>query len=186
MAGPKGDPKEWTTRPMRIGISNDPGLPTLKARTNGTSLIISQEFSDMLKQKQQMDGTTNNKAGIAWLYYNAIRLNIKPAVTVFDEPNQQIYTYTMLPKETLADIANKKEIGTTVDVLMSENGLNETTAKGLLPGTVLKYKKAHKEVQIGKWENWKDAVLLYNGGGDSRYEGKFERALQIILSRSSK
>ena len=187
MAGPKGNPTEWQQRPMQIGVVKggkiDPGLPALKKGSENTDLIITPEFRAKLNQVTQMDGVTNIKAGVAWLFRKAGGDQVKWNENKIDNP--QIMTATVIANEKGFDgLADRLE--TTIKNIEINNP--DIDPRKLQAGQEIKYQKAHRERYISGWLDWRTAIKNYNskagsGEGDEKYLLKFDNAYQIIISR---
>ena len=148
------DPK-WWTRPMQIGNLGDPALKVVKRGEEGSALFMDDELRKQLNTKPVV-GELNVRAGIVYLYTRLIK-SWKDVSVI---GNQAQKTYTLRPGETLSGVANRHN--TTLEELNKENGLNETTAKSLRPGRVLKYREAHNVHDIGSLNDWNTATFNYH------------------------
>lgn len=179
LAGPKGNQAQWEKYPLQIGrFSADAGAAVVRGGKENSDLITSPALRQQLQNN--ITGKNNIRAGIAYLYTIAVRnkVNWREAID-----NPQIVEYAVQPKDGgLAAIAKKLE--TTSDNIAGNSGITKTDT--LKPGQILRYQKAHLERYIEGWNDWLETVKGYNGGGDANYMGKFNRAYQIITSRTGK
>ena len=132
-----------------------------------------------------MDGNTNIKAGVAWLFRKACGDQVEVNENKIDDP-QILTTVVIGTDKGFEAIANR--LGTTTGKNIAINN-PDLTATGLHIGQEIKYQKAHRERYISGWLDWQTAIRNYNskagsGSGDAGYMEKVQRAYQIITSRN--
>lgn len=179
LAGPKGNKAQWEKYPLQIGrFSADAGASVVRGGRENSDLITSPNLRQQLQN--DITGKNNIRAGIAYLFVIAIKGKVGWREQI---DNGQVVEYTIQPKDNgLEAIAKKLE--TTSDNIAGNSGISKTAI--LKPGQTLRYQKAHVERRIEGWNDWLETVNNYNGGGDANYMDKFNRAYQIITSRSGK
>ncbi len=173
IAGP--DDAAWSSRPMQIGNPGDKGLEVVQKGLDHSDLVVSAEVRTAVKS--DATGALNIRAGVAYLYHRAAFPHYKYSEII---DSSQIETYQLAAGETLSGVASK--VGTTVDELMRQSGLDAAKASKLQIGATLKYRKAHKIWQITGWDAWKDAIKAYNSPGDPKYVEKVTKAYEKIKS----
>ena len=167
---------EWKTKAMQIGVSTDKGLPDLINSKKHSSLIIPDDYRNLLSDinKIKTDPTFNIRAGIAYLLKRLANFGVSP----IDESDKTVYSYKM-KNEIVSNIASKES--TTVEVFKSMNP--QVRSWNRVPaGTELKYRKVKKGIQIIGWKPMTISSIAanYNGGGDENYAEKLEYCLSII------
>jgi hypothetical protein len=172
-AGP--DSSAWSSSPMQIGNRGDPGLKVVQNGLDHSDLVVPAEVRTALKSGAA--GTLNIRAGVAYLYHCAAFPHYK-LTEIIDNP--MIETYQLAAGETPSGVAGR--LGTTVDEIMRQSGLDAAKASKLRVGAALKYRKAHQAWQITGWLAWEKAIHEYNGGGDIEYVSKVKRAYAKITS----
>jgi hypothetical protein len=172
-AGP--DSPAWAERPMQIGNPGDPGLKVIQNGLDHSDLVVPEAVRIALKSGTT--GGANVRAGVAYLYHRAAYPYYKQTEIV---DNPTIETSQLAAGTTLTAEASK--LGTTVDEIVRQSGLDPAKLSRLQVGTTLKYRKAHKAWQISGWLAWEQAIRDYNGGGDSAYVSKVSRAYAKIAS----
>lgn len=178
LAGPKGDPTQWTKYPLQIGrFSADAGYSVVKSGSENSDLITTPQLRTQIQSN--VTGNNNIRAGIAYLYTIAIRGKVAFREVV---ENQLVREYTIEKSDTIEKLV--KKLGTTKENIIKNSGLNEADIGNLSLGQKINYQKAHSERYIAGWRDWKTAIKDYNGGGDPNYMSKFEKAYQIITSRT--
>lgn len=181
LAGPKGNPEQWTTFPMQIGrFVEDKGYVAVRdgKPDEGADLVTSEELRDAVKDKSKMVGHLNVRAGIAYLYIRAIG-----AVKTEDVVVPPILTTTVIKGEGGFDaIAKRLQTMTASNIRINNPGVD---SKKLQPGQEIKYQQAKPRRSVLGWKDWLTAIQIYNQG-DPKYIPKVQRAYRIITSRTPK
>lgn len=179
LAGPKGDPIQWSKYPLQIGrFSADAGYSVVKSGGENSDLITTSELRTQIQS--DVTGKNNIKAGIAYLYTIAIRGKVSYREVV---ENPLVLTYTIEKGDTIDKLV--KKLGTTRENIIKNSKLNEADIGKLSQGQIISYQKSHSERFIAGWRDWKTAIKDYNGGGDPDYMNKLDKAYQIITSREN-
>jgi hypothetical protein len=172
-AGP--DSPAWSQRPMQIGNTGDPGLNVVLNGLDHSGLVVPARVRTELKSGTT--GSANIRAGVAYLYHCAALPYYRYSEVV---DSRTIETYRLAPGETLSAVAPR--LGTTVDEILRQSGLDAARASKLPVGAKLKYRKAHQAWQVTGWLAWDKAIHDYNGGGDPEYVSKVTKAYAKITS----
>lgn len=173
---------EWKTKPMQICVTGDKGLLDLINRKKYSNLIIPNEYRNLLSDtnKIKTNPTYNIRAGIAYLLRRLAKYGENP----IDESDKTIYSYKM-KKEIVSNVAARES--TSLEVLKNMNP--EIKNWNSVPeGTILRYRKVKKGLQIIGWKpmNTTSIAANYNGGGDENYAEKLDYCLDIIKEISTK
>jgi LysM domain len=169
----------WTTKPLQIGVPDDPGLNALLGKVEGGELIIPRGVSITPRAVQGVP-RDNIMAAVAYLL---MRMADYGHTTVIDE-DAVTTEYTVRAGDNLSKIA--RACGSTIAVLQKLNPGSSTTLK---PGQLLKTQRASIQKVIVGWKSFTPAVVArrYNGNGqpsgDARYAQKLEYALAAIRSK---
>ena len=152
------DAPGWNSRPMQIGNPGDPGLGVLRDKKDHSELVVDDQLRQRLQGIQaggKWDPKFNIEAGVAFLFHKAA---IVEDVLVIDNPAS--LTYAVKANDTFDSLA--KTLGTTVDVLKSDNP--KVNPGALQINQKLNYRKSHHRFQITGWRSWDDATQRYNVG----------------------
>ena len=181
LAGPKGDPDQWTRLPMQIGkFTQDLGYVTVKEakQDEGADLIVEDELKEKVQIKANVVGHLNVRAGIAYLYIRYV-----DGVKTDDEVAAPILTTTVLKGEFgFEAIANRLKTTTSNNIKINNP---EVDSKKLKVGQEIKYQQARAVRSVSKWKDLMEATRIYNIG-DTEYVTKVKRAYLIITSRTQK
>ncbi len=165
---------EWNSRPMRIGVSDDPGLTSFLYGNEGGDLILPPAWKGKITANSARTLPVHNiRAGVGYLLMKMAYYEYRSVLS----DDTKIYEVTTKPGDSLDKIA--KAQGSTVDILKKLN----PTVIALRSGQVLKYQKASiKRVIIG-WRSFSTmtVALRYNSmQKDSNYAEKLDYALDLV------
>lgn len=164
---------EWSTRPMQIGITGDPGMASLLSGKEGSDLILPPAWRGRLTAASIRTNPAHNiRAGVGYLL---MRMADSVYQSVLDETGKP-YDVTVKPGDSLDKIARAE--GSTVEALRELN----PTVSMLRPGQVLKCQKASIQRVITGWRHISTASISrrYNGGGDPNYTKKLDYVLPLL------
>ncbi|OED17960.1 LysM domain-containing protein [Burkholderia sp. A2] len=168
---------EWNSKPMRIGVSGDPGLASLLSGNEGGDLILPPAWNGQLTMGSVRSMPAHNiRAGIGYLLMKTAHYEYRSV----SNADVKIYEVIVKPGDSLDKIA--KAQASTVDTLRKLN----PTATVLRPGQALKYQKASVQRVITSWRQISTTLIAqrYNGGGDFNYAAKLDYALKAIQKRT--
>lgn len=168
---------EWNSKPMRIGVSGDPGLASLLSGNEGGDLILPPAWKGQLTMGSVRSMPAHNiRAGIGYLLMKTAHYEYRSV----SNADVKIYEVIVKPGDSLDKIA--KAQATTVDALRKLN----PTATVLRPGQALKYQKASVQRVITSWRQISTTLIAqrYNGGGDFNYAAKLDYALKAMQKRT--
>jgi len=166
----------WTTKPMQIGKSSDPGLQALLGGREGGDLIIPPQYQGTLNLASAIATPQMNIcAGIAYLLMRFAKFGFETitsgAVTV----------YVVKPGDSFDKIAHNN--GSTVDTLQRLN----PRVVVLKPKQSVNIQKATQRKKITGWNPISTTMIAarYNVG-DSRYAQKLDYCLEVIKKVSGR
>ncbi|WP_107314777.1 LysM peptidoglycan-binding domain-containing protein [Burkholderia metallica] len=164
---------EWNIKPMRIGVSGDPGLTSLLSGNEGGDLILPPAWKGQLTMGSVRSMPAHNiRAGIGYLLMKMANYEYRSV------PGNDIKVYEVIvkPGDSLDKIA--KTQGSTVEVLKKLN----PAVSVLRPGHVLKYRKASVQRVITSWRYISPTLTAqrYNGGRDINYATKLDYVLKVM------
>ncbi|MBR8320532.1 LysM peptidoglycan-binding domain-containing protein [Burkholderia cenocepacia] len=168
---------EWNSKPMRIGVSGDPGLASLLSGNEGGDLILPPAWKGQLTMGSVRSMPAHNiRAGIGYLLMKTAHYEYRSV----SNADVKIYEVVVKPGDSLDKIA--KAQASTVDTLRKLN----PTATVLRPGQALKYQKASVQRVITSWRQISTTLIAqrYNGGGDFNYAAKLDYALKAMQKRT--
>jgi hypothetical protein len=168
---------EWNSKPMRIGVSGDPGLASLLSGNEGGDLILPPAWKGQLTMGSVRSMPAHNiRAGIGYLLMKTAHYEYRSV----SNADVKIYEVIVKPGDSLDKIA--KAQASTVDALRKLN----PTATVLRPGQALKYQKASVQRVITSWRQISTTLIAqrYNGGGDFNYAAKLDYALKAMQKRT--
>lgn len=166
--------REWKTKPMQIGVAEDPGLKALLSGTEGGELILPPSWQARLSFGSATTIPSHNiRAGVAYLLMRMAYFEYK---TKLSADSATIEEVKISPGDSLAKIARKH--GSTPEILKRLND-GVTT---LQVGQTLKFQKGRVERVITGWRPISTTMIAqrYNGGGDPNYARKLDHALALI------
>jgi hypothetical protein len=165
---------DWSRKPMQIGVSTDPGLPTFLSGKEGGDLIIVPAWKGLITMGSARENPIHNlRVGVGYLLMRMAHYAHKS----FPDADDKVYEVTVKAGDSLEKIA--KANGSTVEVLRRLN----PNAEVLRIGQVLKYQKAAIRKVITGWEPLKpmSIALRYNSmKRDKDYAIKIEFALEHV------
>ena len=170
--------ESWRRRPLRIGVSGDPGLRALLGGREGGDLVMPPSLRISFNSAQQI-ARDNLAAGVGYLL---MRMADFGFATVPDE-DAAISEFTVRRGDSLSKIATA--CGSTITTLQKLNPGTTT----LQQGQVLKCQKASVQKVITGWKtfDYRTIARRYNGNGDPKgdplYARKLEYAMNAIRSR---
>jgi hypothetical protein len=168
---------EWNSKPMRIGVSGDPGLASLLSGNEGGDLILPPAWKGQLTMGSVRSMPAHNiRAGSGYLLMKTAHYEYRSV----SNADVKIYEVIVKPGDSLDKIA--KAQASTVDALRKLN----PTATVLRPGQALKYQKASVQRVITSWRQISTTLIAqrYNGGGDFNYAAKLDYALKAMQKRT--
>ncbi|SAK70443.1 LysM domain protein [Caballeronia pedi] len=165
----------WQTKPMQIGVGNDPGLTSFLSGKEGGDLIVPPMWRGRLTIASVRSTPAHNiRAGIGYLLMRMANFKHQSVLNT----DSAVYDVTVKVGDSLEKIA--KTQGSTVEVMKRLN----PTVSVLRPGQVLKYQKASIQRVITGWQHISPTSIanFYNGGGDPNYANKLQFVLDLIYS----
>jgi len=167
---------DWSTKPMQIGVLNDPGLKAFLSGNEGGDLILPPAWKGQLTSETASTIPSHNiRAGIG---YFLMRLAKYEHQSVLDH-DTKVYKVTVEPGDSFEKIARKK--GSTPEVIQQVNPKVEPHR--LQRGQELEYKKASVKRVITGWRpiSSRSAKERYNSGiKDHDYDKKIDYALSVV------
>jgi LysM repeat protein len=164
---------QWTTKPLQIGVTGDPGLAALLGNVEGGELILPSAIKTTLTAAlARTDPIHNIRAGIGYLLMRMATFEFKSVLA----PGSAPFSVTVKAGDSLDKIARTN--GSTPEVMKQLNpGVVVLTV-----GQVLRCQKASIQRQITGWRTITTTAIAarYNGGGDSNYAAKLNYVLTII------
>ena len=163
----------WSTRPMQIGNSGDPGFSALTGGKEGGELVMPSALKSKLNGTSVNTPGMNIRAGIAYLLMRAATYE---TISVLDKADPKKYEYTVKSGDSLDKIA--RDQGTTLTVLKA---LNPNASAMIKPGQKIAFQKASMQKVIKSWKtvDVNFAASKYNIG-DSRYADKLNFCLTLM------
>ena len=165
--------KEWNSRPMQIGVANDPGLGALLKGSEGGELIVPTHYqSTLTTSSAKVDPLHNLRAGVGYLLMRMAHFSHENEASG-DRPIEEV---TVKKGDNFSLIAKKYD--STVQHLQALN----PDIKILQPGQTVKVQAAHIKKTITDWRPLTTALMhaRYNGFGDSNYAQKLDYVIPII------
>lgn len=166
--------KQWTSKPMQIGVPGDPGLASLLSGKEGGELILPPAWKGRLSATSATSIPSHNiHAGMGYLLMRMAIFEYRGVPAA----DTKVYEVAAKPADSLAKIAKSR--GTTVESLKR---LNPGAGDMLRLGQTLNYQKASIERLITGWRTISTNTIAqrYNGGGDPNYAKKLEYALNLV------
>lgn len=163
--------REWTTKPMQIGVSGDPVV--LKGKEKIELILPSDQRNGLTAGSVKFIPELNIKVGIAYL------LNRLCESEIISTPDSQaaVEQYVVKSGDSLDKIA--QEFNSSVNHIQYLNQLG--LSANLSIGQTLKVQRVITGRQITKWKPITvENVALYNGGGDVLYKYKLLFTQEIM------
>lgn len=164
---------QWNSKPMQIGVANDPGLASLLSGKEGGDLILPPAWKGPLTiSSARTIPTYNIRAGIGYLLMRMASFEYRSVLGT----DPKVYEITVRLGDSLDKMARAQ--GTTIETLKMLNA----TATVLRPGQVLRYRKASVQKVITGWRPISATLIAqrYNGGRDLNYAAKLDYALPLV------
>ena len=172
-----GHPGDWSSRPMQIGNTYDPGLQTLLLSGDKLALIVPDRLRvNLTSASATTDGRMNIVAGVGYLLLRAARWGRGTKIT-----GARVLHIIVGKHDSLWHIA--RSVGTTEPLLLKMNP--SIKAYNLKPGTILNYQKAQDGDVILGWAELDSGNIarLYNGKDVQDYTLKLDYAYALIRYR---
>lgn len=169
--------REWTRKPLQIGVTGDPGLAAVLGPDEGGPLIFPPAWRrGLTTQTARTDPQHNLHAGIAYLMMRLAYFDWRDVVPT----GAPIREVTVRSGDNYDNIARRH--GSTAAHVTS---LNATPANRLRVGQAVRVQAAVRTQLITGWRTLdaQTAAERYNGGGDARYADKINYCLSLIRSR---
>ena len=163
----------WNSKPMQIGVANDPGLGALLHGDGGGELILPPSYQKMLTTTAaKTDPVHNIRAGVGYLLMRMARFEQQ----VVADANSPITPVTVKAGDNLSLLA--KRYGSTVEHLQALN----PGVKTLRIGQTINVQKASQQKVITNWRSISSQLIhaRYNGFGDPNYARKLDYVLPLI------
>ncbi len=164
---------EWNSKPMRIGVSGDPGLTSLLSGKERGDLILPFSWKKELTISSVRTIPVHNiRAGIGHLLMKMAYYEYRSVLG----SDQKIYDIIVKSGDSFEKIAWTHV--STIEVIKTLNPM----ANMLRPGQHLKYQKSSTQRVITNWRPLSTLMVAqrYNGGGDIHYVTKIDYALNTV------
>lgn len=163
----------WNSKPMQIGVANDPGLGALLHGDEGGEIILPPSYQKLLTAASAKTNPVDNiRAGVGYLLMRMARFEQQ----VVADANSPITPVTIKAGDNLSLLA--KRYGSTVEHLQALN----PGVKTLRIGQVINVQKASQQKVITGWRTISNQLIhaRYNGFGDPSYARKLDYVLPLI------